>query len=155
MWKTEAKRGTAMQKCTGVVKNVVSFHSRDSRHPRQTTPGACEGGGNDLLPRKHAQRLFTLPRHMTAERLKRSAQTISMSDFSVVIPRECPYPERFEAGFRHGLESNALNRPGYLKRSFRWGFCWAKVYYQTFFPNHPLTANFPGGRARFKNAAIE
>ncbi|MDO8521133.1 MAG: hypothetical protein Q7S52_03385 [bacterium] len=143
-----------MQKRTGVVKNVVPFQSRDSRHPRQTTSGVCEGGGNNLLPRKHAQGLFMLPRHMTAEALKRSAQTIALSDFGVVIPKECPYPERFEAGFRHGLESNALNRPGYLKRSFRRGFCWAKAYYRIFFPNHPLTANFPGGCARFKNTAI-
>lgn len=37
-------------------------------------------------------------------------------------------PERFCAGFRHGLQGGQLDRVEYLRRSFRLGFRAAKLY---------------------------
>ncbi len=37
-------------------------------------------------------------------------------------------PERFRAGFRHGLRGGRIDRVEYLRRSFRLGFRAAKLY---------------------------
>lgn len=144
-----------MKECvTGRRKNVIPFQTKESRNPKPTVPENAEAGANELSPRKSVQKLFAVPPGLTAKQLASIAQTIPLADIGVTIPKECPYPERFEAGFRHGLESNALNKIDYFKRSFRWGFCWAKAYYQRFFPDHPLTARLSGGKAQFKNTSI-
>lgn len=140
-----------MKKHDGGQGKLLKFQSKEWRQTTLVLGEKEEHTTNDLFPPAEAQRKFRIPKNMSPEQLRDLAQTIVLSDIGVFIPGECPYPDRFEAGFRHGLASNALNQVGYLKRSFRWGFCWAKVFYKIFFPTHPLTANFAGGRAKLKN----
>ena len=48
-------------------------------------------------------------------------------DLGLVIPLDLR-KDRFDAGFRHGLEGGQLHRVEYFRRSFRLGFRAAKLY---------------------------
>jgi hypothetical protein len=51
----------------------------------------------------------------------------SPDDVGISIPPNL-ITDRFEAGFRHGLEGRTLNQVPHLRKSFREGFRAAKLY---------------------------
>ncbi len=99
---------------------------------------------NPYIPSRKAIDQFRIPEKLSIQNLAGVASTIALSELGIVIPH-CKYPERFEAGLRHGL---AYNRRTDVKTQFRvlfsQGFCWAKMFYKKFSPNHPLAA--PGSQ---------
>ena len=101
-------------------------------------PAELTKNKNPYMPNEKVRNQFRLPVGMHIQQLAAVAATIDLTQLGIVIPR-CKYPERFEAGLHYGL---AHNRRTDVKTQFRvlfsTGFCWAKMFYKKFAPNHPL-----------------
>lgn len=103
-------------------------------------PSELNHNVNPYMPSSRVIKQFCLPEGVGIHNLATVATTIDLAEIGVIIPR-CKYPERFEAGFRYGL---AHSRRTDVKTQFRvlfsTGFCWAKMFYKKFAPNHPLAS---------------
>lgn len=106
-------------------------------------------GGSDRVPSISEIERFTLPRGSTPMTIMSGATTLDVAVLGVQVPSGCrpEYRERFIAGFRHGLASNTLTD---MRRSYAWGFCFAKCWWRKFFPGHRLAAS---GGFSMKNTA--
>jgi hypothetical protein len=96
---------------------------------------------NPYMPSQKTIQGFRLPPKLKIQDVAAQAETIDIATLGIVIPH-CKYPERFEAGIRYGLAHNLRTD---VKTQFRplfsSGFCWAKMFYRKFAPNHPLAAS--------------
>ncbi len=106
--------------------------------PFRKKPTELLSQGNAYIPSTSEFERFTLPHRRTLVHLKGVADSIGLHDLGVEIPKHCVHKDRFEEGFRHGLKTNSLTDIKMLRKSFAWGFCWAKYFYKKFNPNHPL-----------------
>ena len=96
---------------------------------------------NPYMPSEKVINQFRLPEGMHIQQLAAVAATIDLAQLGIVIPH-CRYPERFEAGLRYGLSHNRrTDVKTQFRELFSTGFCWAKMYYRKFAPNHPLAAS--------------
>lgn len=112
--------------------NVTPFRRKPAELVRNTNP---------YMPSTKVIAQFRLPSGVSIQSLASVAETVALSELGILVPR-CKYPDRFEAGLRYGL---AHNRRTDIKTHFRelfsTGFCWAKIFYRKFAPNHPLAAS--------------
>lgn len=96
---------------------------------------------NPYMPSEKVRKQFRLPAGVPIQQLASVAATIDLAELGIVIPR-CKYPERFEAGLRYGLAHNRrTDAKTQFRELFSTGFCWAKMFYKKFAPNHPLAAS--------------
>lgn len=107
--------------------------------PFRQKPTELLSQGNAYIPSTSAFERFKLPPRRTLPHIKGVADTIGLHELGVEVPRGCVHKDRFEEGFRHGLQTNSLmDTTKHFRKSFAWGFCWAKYFYRKFNPDHPL-----------------
>lgn len=116
--------------------------------PKEVSPRVEQ---SPYLPTRQEFDKFVLPDRMKVRNLRKSADTILLSDLGVTIPRSAD-PVRFEEGFRWGLAHNARQDAKKMTRSHNHGFCFAKCIYRKFSPGCRLAAS---GAMRFKITAVE